>query len=193
MARAFSAGPDRRISTTTLPLPAALALGVRHSLARGRARSGADESLPEPPAASAVAAVLFTSGSTGPAKGVVYTHAQLEAVRDALSSQYDVGVGTGLVAGFAPFALLGPALGARSVTPDMNVTSPRTLTAKAIARAAAAVDATVVFLSPAALANVVATADALDAADTAALARRAHRSSRPAPPCPSRCSPRPVA
>ena len=91
-------------------------------------------------------------------------------MRDALSSQYDIGVGTGLVAGFAPFALLGPALGARSVTPDMNVTSPRTLTAKATAEAAAAVDASVVFLSPAALANVVATADALNAADTAALA-----------------------
>jgi len=168
VARAFS-WPGQKISTTTLPLPTALALGVRHSLGEV-ARLGADESLPEPPAASAVAAVLFTSGSTGPAKGVVYTHAQLEAVRDALSSQYDVGVGTGLVAGFAPFALLGPALGARSVTPDMNVTSPRTLTAKATARAAAAVDASVVFLSPAALANVVATADALDASDTAALA-----------------------
>ncbi|MDN4639073.1 alpha/beta fold hydrolase [Agreia sp. PsM10] len=168
VARAFS-WPGQKISTTTLPLPTALALGVRHSLGEV-ARLGADEFLPEPPAASAVAAVLFTSGSTGPAKGVVYTHAQLEAVRDALSSQYDVGVGTGLVAGFAPFALLGPALGARSVTPDMNVTSPRTLTAKATARAAAAVDASVVFLSPAALANVVATADALDASDTAALA-----------------------
>jgi acyl-CoA synthetase (AMP-forming)/AMP-acid ligase II/pimeloyl-ACP methyl ester carboxylesterase len=168
VARAFS-WPGQKISTTTLPLPTALALGVRHSLGE-IARLGADEALPEPPSASAVAAVLFTSGSTGPAKGVVYTHAQLEAVRDALSSQYDVGVGTGLVAGFAPFALLGPALGARSVTPDMNVTSPRTLTARATAAAAAAVDASVVFLSPAALANVVATADALDAADTAALA-----------------------
>ena len=168
VARAFS-WPGQKISTTMLPRSSALALGVRHSLSE-LTRLGADESLPEPPAASAVAAVLFTSGSTGPAKGVVYTHAQLEAVRDALSSQYDIGVGTGLVAGFAPFALLGPALGARSVTPDMNVTSPRTLTAKATAEAAAAVDASVVFLSPAALANVVATADALNAADTAALA-----------------------
>ncbi|WP_086459707.1 alpha/beta fold hydrolase [Agreia sp. VKM Ac-1783] len=168
VARAFS-WPGQKISVATLPRATALALGVRHSLPE-LARLGADESLPEPPSASAVAAVLFTSGSTGPAKGVVYTHAQLEAVRDALASKYDIGVGTGLVAGFAPFALLGPALGARSVTPDMNVTSPRTLTAKATAEAAAAVDATVVFLSPAALANVVATSDALGAADTAALA-----------------------
>ena len=61
----------------------------------------------------------------------------------------------------AGFALLGPALGARSVTPDMDVTAPRTLTAKAVAAAAAQVEATVLFLSPAALANVVATSAAL--------------------------------
>ena len=167
VARAFS-WPGQRISTTTLPLAAALALGVRHSLHEIVAL-GTDEVLPEPPQASDVAAVLFTSGSTGPAKGVIYTHAQLSAVRDALAAQYDVGVGTGLVAGFAPFALLGTALGASSVTPDMDVTKPRTLTARAVARAAAAVDATVVFLSPAALANVVATADELDALDARAL------------------------
>ncbi|OUD94211.1 hypothetical protein CMMCAS04_06075 [Clavibacter michiganensis subsp. michiganensis] len=47
-----------------------------------------------------------------------------------------MGVGTGLVAGFAPFALLGPALGATSVTPDMDVTRPRDLTASALAAAA---------------------------------------------------------
>ena len=99
----------------------------------------------------------------------MYTHAQLSAVRDALAAQYAVGVGTGLVAGFAPFALLGPALGARSVTPDMDVTSPKTLTATSVAAAVAAVDATVVFLSPAALTNVVATSDALTPTDRHAL------------------------
>ncbi|WP_193510273.1 alpha/beta fold hydrolase [Cryobacterium sp. BB736] len=166
--------PGQRIATARLAPGAKRALGVSHLLA-DVARLGFDEELPPPPSAADTAAVLFTSGSTGPAKGVVYTHAQLAALCKALADQYGVGTGTGLVAGFAPFALLGPALGARSVTPDMNVTSPKTLTASAVAAAVAAAnvdtDSTVVFLSPAALSNVVATADALTAADHSALGR----------------------
>ncbi|MBF4607656.1 alpha/beta fold hydrolase [Curtobacterium sp. VKM Ac-1393] len=167
--------PGRRIATVPLPAPARRALRVEHTLVdvarRGARRLAHGSSLPAAPASDAPAAILFTSGSTGPAKGVVYTHGQLGAVRDVLAAQYDVGVGTGLVAGFAPFALLGPALGARSVAPDMDVTAPRTLTARAVAASVAAADATVVFLSPAALANVVATASVLTDADRAALAR----------------------
>ncbi|ONI60856.1 hydrolase [Leifsonia sp. ALI-44-B] len=161
--------PGQKISVATFPRAVARALGISHTLAE-LVRDGRGKTLPEPPAASDTAAILFTSGSTGPAKGVVYSHAQLGAIRDTLAAQYGVGVGTGLVAGFAPFALLGPALGARSVTPDMDVTSPKTLTATAVAQAAAAVDATVVFLSPAAVTNVVATADALTDAQRDALA-----------------------
>ncbi|QKS89371.1 alpha/beta fold hydrolase [Curtobacterium flaccumfaciens] len=165
--------PGRRIATVSLPAPARKALRVEHTLVdvarRGARRLAHGTALPVAPSPDAPAAVLFTSGSTGPAKGVVYTHGQLSAVRDALATQYDVGVGTGLVAGFAPFALLGPALGARSVAPDMDVTAPRTLTAKAVAASVAAADATVVFLSPAALANVVATASELTDADRQAL------------------------
>jgi acyl-CoA synthetase (AMP-forming)/AMP-acid ligase II/pimeloyl-ACP methyl ester carboxylesterase len=160
--------PGQKISTVRFPEVTGRALGVSHTLA-DIIELGVDEVLPEPPSTDDIAAVLFTSGSTGPAKGVVYTHDQLSAVAETLSEQYGIGVGTGLVAGFAPFALLGPALGARSVTPDMIVTSPKTLTARAVADAVAAVDATVLFLSPAAVANVVATAGELTDADHTAL------------------------
>ncbi|RKR75327.1 alpha/beta fold hydrolase [Frondihabitans australicus] len=164
--------PGRRISARTLAPALQRALGVSHSLPELASLGAASRHrLPEPPSRDDLAAILFTSGSTGPAKGVAYRHAQLEAVRDALASQFRVGPDTGLVAGFAPFALLGPALGARSATPDMDITHPSTLTARAVADALRAVDATVVFLSPAAVANVVKTQGALTTDDHAALGR----------------------
>ena len=168
-ARAFG-WPGRRISAAPLSPAKRRALRVEASLNDLRAARPAG-SVVEAPDADADAAILFTSGSTGPAKGVVYTHRQLSAMRDAVAATLGLGEGAALVAGFAPFALLGPALGATSVTPAMDVTAPRTLTAQALADASAAIDATVVFASPAALRNVLATAGALTEAGRTALGR----------------------
>ena len=114
-------------------------------------------SAPEP-GADDLAAVLFTSGATGPAKGVRYTHRQLYAQRDALQKTYNITSADTFVAAFAPFALYGPALGIATGLADMDVTSPGTWTAAALDDACRRVSATMVFASPAALANVVKTA-----------------------------------
>ncbi|UUX59972.1 alpha/beta fold hydrolase [Glutamicibacter halophytocola] len=165
--------PGTRIAAGPLSAAKRKVLGVAHTLdelleAGRRIPADAPNFAPADPDADA--AVLFTSGSTGPAKGVVYTHRQLAAMRDTLSETYNLKAGSALVAGFAPFALLGPALGATSVTPDMDVTAPRTLTASALADAAVAVNATTVFASPAALANVLATKGGLNTAQRKTLA-----------------------
>jgi len=160
--------PARRFGAGPLPRGERLLCELTLAGLVERGRSGAP--LPAYPGPDEVAAILFTSGSTGPAKGVTYTHGQLAAMRDAVAATYGIGPGTALVAGFAPFALLGPALGATCACPDMDVTAPGTLTAATLADAVAAVDAAVVFASPAALTGVVASAGELDARGRRALA-----------------------
>jgi acyl-coenzyme A synthetase/AMP-(fatty) acid ligase len=144
-------------------------LGAAVSLA-DLARSGRDRAdlLPEPTGEDECA-VVFTSGATGPAKGVVYRHRQLRAQLQLIRSSYGLTEQDRIVAAFAPFALYGPGLGIGSAVPDMDVTAPGTLTAVSLAEAVAAVDATVVFASPAALRNVLATAGALTAEHRKAL------------------------
>ena len=112
---------------------------------------------PAEPAPDDEAAVLYTSGATGPAKGVRYRHRQLGAQRDALARTYAIDQDDRLVAAFAPFALYGPALGIASTIPDVDVTAPGTLTADALGAAIESIDATIVFASPAALTNVLRT------------------------------------
>lgn len=79
---------------------------------------------PAPTHAGDPAAILFTSGSTGPAKGVVYTHGMCCAQTAALKELYRMREGDVDVACFAPFALFGPALGLTTVLPRIDFSHP---------------------------------------------------------------------
>jgi acyl-coenzyme A synthetase/AMP-(fatty) acid ligase/pimeloyl-ACP methyl ester carboxylesterase len=158
-----SAAPDYVIGIRpTLAIAKAIGVPGRRVSVAGLTAHGA-ENAPEPaePAAGE-GAVLFTSGATGPPKGVVYRHPQLLAQLELVRTVCGITDDDRMVAAFAPFALYGPALGIAVAVPDMDVTRPATLTATALARAVAAVGGTVIFASPAALRNVAATADALN-------------------------------
>lgn len=161
--------PGRRIST--VPGSRRLLDTVGDLPALRRAAEAFPLTLPAGPDTDTDAAVVFTSGATGPSKGVLYTHGALQAQRDVLAKLYDVGPDDRLVAAFAPFALYGPLAGIPSVVPEMDVAAPRTLTARALGDAAVAVDATLVFASPAALRNVLATRDQLTDRHRAAFSR----------------------
>jgi acyl-coenzyme A synthetase/AMP-(fatty) acid ligase len=76
--------------------------------------------------ADAMAAILFTSGSTGAPKGVVYSHAMFEAQIRVLKKDYAIENGERDLATFPLFSLFGPALGMASIIPDMDASKPIT-------------------------------------------------------------------
>ena len=161
--------PGSRIAAGGELTAALRALGASDTLG-GLARLGRGRSLPPPPDPDAACAVIFTSGATGPSKGVAYRHRQVQAQVATLRETYGITADDRLVAAFAPFALYGPMLGIASAVPDVDVTKPAELTATALADAVGTIEATLVFASPGALRNVVATAGALQPQHRSALA-----------------------
>ncbi|MEE9294121.1 MAG: fatty acid CoA ligase family protein [Phycisphaerae bacterium] len=70
------------------------------------------------------AAILFTSGSTGPAKGVLYTHGVFDAQVRYLESHFGFSEAETDLPTFPLFALFDAALGITAVIPDMDFTRP---------------------------------------------------------------------
>ncbi len=102
--------------------------------------------------ADEMAAILFTTGSTGPAKGVVYTHRVFDAQIRRIREQFGIGENEIDLPTFPLFALFDPALGMTAVIPDMDPTRPAQADPEKIIDAILSQGVTNMFASPALLA-----------------------------------------
>jgi acyl-CoA synthetase (AMP-forming)/AMP-acid ligase II len=90
-----------------------------------RIREAAWQACPcAPTHASDIAAILFTSGSTGAPKGVVYEHGMFAAQVRELREFYGIQEGEVDLAAFPLFALFSVAMGVTVVIPDLDPTRP---------------------------------------------------------------------
>jgi acyl-CoA synthetase (AMP-forming)/AMP-acid ligase II len=100
-------------------------------------------------AADDQAAILFTSGSTGPPKGAVYSHGNFSAQVEALQQVYKIHPGEIDLPTFPLFALFAPALGMTAVIPEMDFTRPGSVDPTKIISAITNYKVTTMFGSPA--------------------------------------------
>ena len=101
-----------------------------------------------------IAAIVFTSGSTGPPKGVVYRHSNFAAQVDAIREAYGVERGWVNLPTFPLFALFDPALGMTTVVPEMDPTRPARVDPEKIISPIREFGVTTMFGSPALLDTV---------------------------------------
>lgn len=96
-----------------------------------------------------IAAILFTSGSTGPPKGAVYRHGNFAAQVEQLRELYGIEPGEIDLPTFPLFGLFAPALGMTAVVPDMNFTRPADADPAMLVRTIREHSVTTMFGSPA--------------------------------------------
>jgi len=115
-------------------------------------RSGSLE--PADVAADEMAAIVFTSGSTGPPKGVIYRHGNFLAQVEAIRELFDLRPGEVDLPTFPLFALFDPALGMTTIIPDMDPTRPAQVDPRRIIEPIEHFGVTMMFGSPALLDTV---------------------------------------
>lgn len=96
-----------------------------------------------------LAAILFTSGSTGAPKGVRYEHGMFEAQVQAIRKQYDIQPGEIDLPMLPIFALFNPALGMTTVVPEIDPSKPASVDPAKVVQAIRQCGVTNSFGSPA--------------------------------------------
>lgn len=97
--------------------------------------SGSGPFTPQAVEKDQLAAILYTSGSTGPAKGVEYRHGIFHAQVSALKEMFDFQPGEMDMPGFPLFALFSTALGLTCVLPELNPSRPASVEPARLVRA----------------------------------------------------------
>ncbi|HCP48321.1 MAG TPA: peptide synthase [Deltaproteobacteria bacterium] len=101
-----------------------------------------------------LAAILFTSGSTGIPKGAVYTHGIFDAQVRLLKQMFAFGADEVDLCTFPLFALFDPALGMTAVVPDMDASRPGSADPEKLVAAIEDQGCTTMFGSPALVRNL---------------------------------------
>jgi acyl-CoA synthetase (AMP-forming)/AMP-acid ligase II len=95
------------------------------------------------------ASIIFTTGSTGPPKGVLYTHGTFHAQIDRIRERYDIHRGSRDLACFPLFGLFDAVMGVTTIIPDMDPTRPAEVDPRRLIEAAAQWEVDQAFGSPA--------------------------------------------